>query len=301
MRMIEKREVLRTVEHEVAQLRDTEVPTDHPGLICADSYRARLADDPSARTIPEVQLVLEKSDVLRSKVASALPEKQYVDTALRIIDGLTIHRLTTDDVNRPIGMTPEMLRDELCLLPPGLPERDALFLKTTVDAIVRKILTAVSGQFLSIDPENGQIYLDVTKDIDYDQQIEQRAETLDEEELDRAYYLAMEQVLGVSDDPYVAGYRIWQYDLPWATTNADRRGYLFMGAPNERSTAQPPRDFYIYFIQPYDPPRFTDEEKPDEVFVRLANPAEEFTGRAAPLRRGHRQGQGVHRDPPPRL
>ena len=66
-------------------------------------------------------------------MASALPEKQYVDTALRIIDGLTIHRLTTDDVNRPIGMTAEMLRDELCLLPPGLPEHDALFLKTTVD------------------------------------------------------------------------------------------------------------------------------------------------------------------------
>ena len=102
MRMIEKREVLRTVELEVAQLRGTEVPTDRPGIICADSYRARLADDPSARTIPEVQLVLEKSDVLRSKVASALPEKQYIDTALRIIDGLTVHRLTTDDVNRPI-------------------------------------------------------------------------------------------------------------------------------------------------------------------------------------------------------
>lgn len=277
MRMIEKREVLRTVEAEVNRLRETDIPADHPGLICADSYRARLADDPATRTIPEVQLVLEKSDVLRSKVASVLPDEQYVNTALRIIDGLTIHRLTTDDVNRPIGMTTEMLRDELCLLPPGLPERDALFLKTTIESIIDKILTAVSGQFLSIDPENGQIYLDVTKDIDYDQQIEQRAESLDEQELDRAYYLAMEQVLGVSDDPYVAGFRIWQYDLPWATTNADRRGYLFMGAPNERSTAQPPRDFYIYFIQPYDPPRFTDEENPDEVFVRLARPADEFT------------------------
>lgn len=282
MRMIEKREVLRTIEQEVTELREADVPSDHPGLVCADSYRTRLADDPSARTIPEVQLVLEKSDVLRSKVAAALPEKQYVNTALRIIDGLTVHRLTTDDVNRPIGLTPEMLRDELCLLPPGLPERDALFLKTTVDAIVRKILTAVSGQFISIDPDNGQIYLDVTKDIDYDQQIEQRADTLDDEELDHAYYQAMAQVLSVSDEPYVAGYRIWQYDLPWATNNADRRGYLFMGAPNERSTAQPPRDFYIYFIQPYDPPRFTDEEKPDEVFVHLTNPADVFT---AALRR----------------
>ena len=277
MRMIEKREVLRTIEREVSQLRDLEVPTEEPGLICADSYRSRLADDPSARTIPDVQVVLDKSEVLRTKVAGALPEKQYVGTALRIIDGLTIHRLTTDDVNRPIGMTSEMLRDELCLLPPGLPKRDALFLKTTIDAIVRKILTAVSGQFLTIDAENGQIYLDVTKDIDYDEQINQRADSLDEHQLDEAYYLAMEEVLGQRDEPYVAGYRIWQYSLPWAATNADRLGYLFMGAPNERSTAQPPRDFYIYFIQPYDAPRFTDEEKTDEVFVRLTKPAGEFT------------------------
>jgi hypothetical protein len=277
MRMIEKREVLRTIEREVAQLRDLDVPSDAPGLVCADSYRARLVDDPSVRTIPEVQIVLDKSEVLRAKVAAALPEKQYVETALRIIDGLTIHRLTTDDVNRPIGMTAEMLRDELCLLPPGLPERDALFLKTSIDSIVRKILTAVSGQFLSIDPENGQIFLDVTKDIDYDQQIDQRADSLDDRQLDEAYYLAMEEVLGQRDEPYVAGYRIWQYYLPWATTNADRRGYLFMGAPNERSTAQPPRDFYVYYIQPYDAPRFTDEEKSDEVFVRLAYPAPEFT------------------------
>jgi Family of unknown function (DUF6079) len=277
MRMIEKREVLRTVEAEVNVLRDQAVPTDAVGIICADSYRARLADDPSVRTIPEVQIVLDKSEVLRNKAAAALPEKQYVDTALRIIDGLTIHRLTTDDINRPIGMTAEMLRDELCLLPPGLPERDALFLKTSIDSIVKKVITAVSGQFVSIDADNGQIYLDVAKDIDYDQQIEQRAESLDEHQLDEAYYLAMEEVLGQRDEPYVAGYRIWEYDLPWPATNADRRGYLFMGAPNERSTAQPPRDFYVYFIQPYDEPRFTDEEKPDEVFVRLANPAEEFT------------------------
>ena len=42
-----------------------------PGLVCHDSYRARLADDPSARTIPEVQHVLDKSDVLRAKVEPA--------------------------------------------------------------------------------------------------------------------------------------------------------------------------------------------------------------------------------------
>jgi len=277
LRMIEKREVLRTVEHEVGRLRNLEVPSDRPGLICSDSYRERLADDPSVRTIPEVQIVLDRSDVLRSKVSATLSERHYLDTALRIIDGLTVQRLTTDDIDRPIGMTPEMLRDELCLLPPGLPERDSLFLKATVSSIVSKMITTVSGQFITINPDNGQIYLDVRKDIDYDAQIDQRADSLDKAELDRAYYLAMETVLEVRDEPYVSGYRIWQYQLPWKLTNADRTGYLFMGAPNERSTAQPPRDFYIYFIQPYDEPPFSDEERPDEVFIRLTHPDEGFT------------------------
>jgi len=276
IRIVEKREVLRTIEKEMAALAGQEVPSDSPGLICADTYRTRLADDPSVRTIPDVDLVLNTSETLRTKVAAALPEKQYVGTALRIIDGLTVHRLTTDDIHLPIGMTSEMLRDELCLLPPGLPERDALFLKTSIDAIVKKMSTAVSGQFLSIAPDNGQIYLDVTKVVDHDALIQERADWLDKEQLDNAYYLAMEEVLGRRSEPYVAGYRIWEYDLPWVTTNADRRGYLFMGAPNERSTAQPPRDFYVYFIQPYAPPIFTDEERTDEVFIRLAEQDDAF-------------------------
>ena len=50
-----------------------------------------------------------------------------------------------------------------------------------------------------------------------------------------------------------------------------------MGAPNERSTAQPPRDFYLYFLQPYAPPKFDDPMNPDEVFLRLEDPDEGFT------------------------
>lgn len=276
IQLVEKREVLRTIEREVERLADDEVPTDRPGLICADSFRARLVEDPSARTIPEVQEVLDKSETLRGKVTTLLPDKQYVDTALRIVDALAVHRLTTLDVRTPVGMTAELLRDQLCLLPPGLPERDAFFLKTSIESIVRKVLTAVSGLFISVNPDNGQIYLDLDKETDYDQLIEQRAASLDPGELDKAYYLAMREVLNQTDAPYVGGYNIWAYALPWEETNADRRGYLFMGAPNERSTAQPPRDFYVYFLQPFDPPEFTDEERSDEVFLRLAHRDDTF-------------------------
>ena len=273
---IEKREVLRTLSREMERILDQDVPNE-PGLICYDSYRERLADDPAVRQIPEVREVLEKTDVLRNRIERAMASPQYVPVARRIIDGLAVHRLTTDDIYSPIGATPKELCDDLCLLPPNLPELDALFLQTTVQTIIDEIVKAVSGQFITENTANGQVYLDLRKDIDYVQLIEVRAATLDNEKLDQAYFRALEEVLERRDAPYVSGYRIWEYELLWADHRVTRIGYLFMGAPNERSTAQPPRDFYLYFLQPFDALAFTDEEKPDEVFFRLEHPDEEFT------------------------
>lgn len=78
------------------------------------------------------------------------------------------------------------------------------------------------------------------------------------------------------DTTYVTGYKIWQHELVWLERKVARTGYLFFGAPNERSTAVPQRDFYLYFIQPYDPPRFKDEMRADEVFFRLKGIDETF-------------------------
>lgn len=275
---IEQREMLKTLSSEMTALLDRDVPEDEPGLVCYDRYRGRMADDPGVRAIPEVREVLDKSDVLRNRIEQAMPSKHFVPVARRIIDALTVHRLTTEDIYTPIGATPRELCDDLCLMPGELPEKDAAFLELTVGTVIDEILKAVSGQFITINHDNGQVYLDIKKDIDYDQRIQDRAGSLDADSLDTAYFHALEEVLERRDLPYVAGYRIWEYDLPWKEKNVTRFGYLFMGAPNERSTAQPPRDFYVYFLHPYDPPKFTDELKEDEVFFRLDNPDEVFTG-----------------------
>ena len=276
--LVEKRKVLTTLSDEMRAILDAEVPDSQPGLICYDTYRAQLEADPSNRAIPDVREVLDKAQVLSARVARALTTPEYVSTALRIVDALAVHRLTTQDINAPIGPSFAELRDDLTLLPPGLPELDSFFLETTVASIIEDIIRAVSGQFITRNDENGQVYLDVRKDIDYDQRIEERAASLDDGRLDEAYFRALETLLEQRDNPYVAGYRIWAYELNWADKHVTRSGYLFMGAPNERSTAQPPRDFYIYFLQPYDRPEFTDEERPDEVFFRLAAPDDDFTG-----------------------
>ena len=76
--------------------------------------------------------------------------------------------------------------------------------------------------------------------------------------------------------PYVRGYQIWEHEIEWREHKITRRGYLFFGAPNERSTAQPPRDFYLYFLQPFEPPHFEDEKLADEVFFKLTHMDKQF-------------------------
>jgi hypothetical protein len=273
----EKREVLKTLSASIRRLVDEDVPETEPGLIAYDSYWQHLKDNPSFRSVPEIREVVEKSDVLEGRIQHAFTRPQYRPAAVRVIHALSVHRLTTGDIFAPLGPTAEELRDDLCLMLP-VPERDADFLKTVVETVLREIVKTVSGQFISLNRENGQYFLDLKKDIDFDSLIERKAESLDDAQLDRYYFDALRRVVLEDPDaaPYVSGFRIWEHELLWRERMAGRSGYLFFGAPNERSTAQPPRDFYLYFVQPFDEPRFEDERKPEEVFFRLRRPDDDF-------------------------
>jgi uncharacterized protein DUF6079 len=66
------------------------------------------------------------------------------------------------------------------------------------------------------------------------------------------------------------------HELEWRERHASRLGYLFFGAPNERPTAYPPRDFCLYFVPPLRPPEFRDEKKADEVLFRLTRADDAF-------------------------
>jgi hypothetical protein len=273
----EKREVLKTLSGAMKRLVEQEVPKGEPGLIAYDSYWQNLRDNPAFRSVPEIKEVIDKSHVLEGRIQQAFTRPQYKPVALRIIQALSVHRLTTGDIYTPLGATAEELRDDLCLHMP-LPEQDADFLKTTVEAVLREIVKTVSGQFLSFNGDNGQYFLDLKKDVDFESLIDQKAEGLSDSQLDQYYFDALKQI--VLEDPaapqYVTGYNIWEHEVEWRERKATRRGYLFFGAPNQRSTAQPPRDFYLYFIQPHDPPAFTDEKRSDEAFFRLTEIDDDF-------------------------
>ena len=267
----EQRVALKAISQTVRDLLDHEVPGDAPGIVSYDAYWPLLVSDPSYRTSPEIREVIEKSQVLSDRIAQAYTRPRYRPLAQRLIAALSVLRLTTGDIYAPIGATPEELRDGLVLFDPHLPEQDADFLRDTVETSLREIIRTVSGQFISVNPDNGQYYLDLKKDIDYDAKIEERAETLSAEDLNRYYFNGLREALGLEEQTYVPGFRIWEYEIPWPEKRVTRPGYLFFGTPQERSTAQPPRDFYLYFLQPFETPSFQDERKPDEVFFRLTD------------------------------
>jgi hypothetical protein len=269
---IEKREIIKTLSLSMKKLLDTEIPKDQPGLLAYDTYWSNLRENASFRAHQDIKPVIDCSQVLESRIQQAFTRPAYMPLALRIIHALSIHRLTTGDINAPMGATARELRDTLCLYQPGIEELGGVpaeDLLSQIETVLREIHKTVSGQFLSVNPSNQQYYIDLKKTDDYDALIEKRAEYLSKSELDRYYFEALKRVMECSDITYVTGYKIWQHEIEWLSNKSSRLGYLFFGSPNERSTAVPPRDFYLYFIQPFEPPNFKDGKNADELFVRL--------------------------------
>lgn len=270
----ERRDLLKAISSQMTDILDQDVPTNQPGLIAFDAYWRILADDPAYRTIPEVRTVQDKVRVLTERIRLAPEMRDYREAALRVIDGLAVHRLTVGDLYAPIGMTPTEIRDRLCLHLP-LPEQDADFLLATVETVLREIARVVSGQFISHSRENDQYFLDLKKDIDFDALIEQRAAALDANAINRYYYEILARALELTDSAYVPGFRIWQREIAWPGQGITRQGYIFLGAPNERSTAHPERDFYIHFLGLNNGENGL-KHLSDEVYYTIPSPPQEF-------------------------
>ncbi|MDD3535030.1 MAG: DUF6079 family protein [Candidatus Cloacimonetes bacterium] len=279
--LIEKREVLKTISLNIKQIIDKEVPQDTPGILAYDSYWKMLSDNPSNRSNPDIKEVIEVNSVLVSKIEQAFTKPIYKAIAIRIVNGLSIHRLTTVDMSVTIGANPQELKNNLFLFDANAasmggdePDKD---LTTLVETVLREIVITVSGQFISSNPNNGQFYLDLKKVDDFDAIIAKKKDTLGDASLNTYYNEALKRVLERMDiTPHVTNYNIWQYEINWRERNAPRSGYLFFGSPNERSTAVPQRDYYIYFLRPYDKTPVKDQKLDDEVFIYLNIRDEEF-------------------------
>jgi len=277
--VVEQREVLKTLERAMQALLDQAVPENELQLLAYDSYWKTLRENFSFRADDEIRKVIDCSQVLENRIEQAFTRPNYKAMALRIIQALSVHRLTTYNFYTSVGVTARELRDSLCLYQPGIEDlgEPADDLLSQVELVLREILKTVNRQFISANPNNGQYYLDLKKTEDFDAIIENRAEIIENDELDRHYHTALRQLMEVTDQPYVSHFLVWQHELEWISHKVTRQGYLFFGTPNERATAVPERDFYLYLIQPYDPPKYKKSATTaDEVFFHLTAPDETF-------------------------
>ncbi|WP_243186892.1 DUF6079 family protein [Clostridium muellerianum] len=264
--IIENRHILKNISEIIKNILDNEVTDEAPGVISFDSYWIFIKENFGYRTDANIKEVVEKSSQLEDIVNRSFPKKLYKPLAIQIIYALSVHRLTTGDISIRSGLTSENLRDDLCLYLNGMPELDSEFLQSVVQQVLKDTMTTVSGQFIEHNAENGQYYLDLKKDIDYDEKITQKASILDDSSLNRYFFDVAYYCLDWDQTEHVANFKIYEHTLNWESHNIFRRGYLFMGTPEARPTAQPPEDYYMYILPPYGNELFNDEKKEDEVF-----------------------------------
>lgn len=263
--LIENRHILKNISLTIKDIFNTNVPEDAPGVISFDDYWPAIKSNGLLRSDVTISRVVTASQQLEDIINRSFQKPAYKPMAIQIIYALSVHRLTTNGLDVQFGLTAENLKDDLCLYL-TMPEQDADFLLGAVKATLREIMKTVSGQFIIFNEGNGQYYIDVDKIVDYDEKIKQKASLLAEGELNRFFYQVVYSCLEWEQKQYVPGFEIYEHDLNWDSHNIFREGYLFMGLPGERSTAQPERDFYIHIMPPYGNAGAARNDKEDEVY-----------------------------------
>jgi len=276
---LENRQVLKSLSRQMKELMDKEIPMDLPGVFSYDTYWEELSSEPSMKTNPEVGQVIETGETLLERIEQAYPTASEKDFAKRLVAGLAIHRMAVGDIYAEMGATAAELRDSLCLYLTNIesmPGEKSKNLETHIVTVLGKIRRTVNGQFFSKNKTNDQFYIDLKKTEDFDAHIEARALTLSEDSINSAYRAAMLEILEQTDTQQ-SHTAMWQHELKWLDKNVSRPGWLFLGSPNQRETAKPQLDYYMYFVQPENPPKQKKEFiREDEVQFILKNRSEEF-------------------------
>lgn len=273
---VEKREVLKSVSKELSSILDKEIPENNLELITIDKYWETVANDAALNTFDGIKEVKDCNIQLQNKV-SQLKLKSYIPMARKIIDALSVQRLENTDVSIPIGLTARELKDNLCLYNEqvkdfGDSEEDLL---TIIETTLSSIMKVVNGQFIEKTPED-QYFINIHKTYDYDEAISAKIEQLTTDDLNNSYYSILKLVLDCPESGAYMSNKIWDHELQFQGHKMYRKGWLFFGTPNERPTAVPEKDFYLFLIPPFNTPRYNDTDKSDELVFRLQNIDQEF-------------------------
>ncbi|MCF8567890.1 DUF6079 family protein [Alicyclobacillus tolerans] len=245
--VVERREILTVLSKEARKLLDQEISGDNLNLITSDKYWEHIERDQGLRSNRDVSRVIANVSTITSHIFSNMGSNEDKVAAVRLIRALGVNRLTTPSITDEIGLTPEELKNNL-LWRTKIPLEDGHFLTLACKRLLERTREAVNGQFLALSPTSGQYYVDPTRDVDYEQQVMTRSKNLFSDVVQRYLNEIFTRALEINNSQPVIEGRLWQYRLLWADKNVERPGWLFFGFPNQRSTAQPPKDFYVFII-----------------------------------------------------
>lgn len=275
MIMIEKREVLKTISNELGEIINDDIPSELD-LLTIDKYWKKV--NATQNVYEGIREVANCNGILVSKIDSNIKQDNYKKMAKRIVNALSVQRLENSNINIQTGLSALELRDNLCLYDGLLeemgseePDNDLL---TEVVSVMKMIMKATNGQYIT--QKGDQFFIDVHKTIDYDQQIAAKVETLSNDRLDQYFFGILTQIMECSDFFEFMGNKIWEYELQWISRKMYRKGWLFFGNPDERSTAVPEKDFYLYFLPPFSPVKYTRKESDDEIIFDFKNYDDDF-------------------------
>ena len=87
-----QREVLKTLSKQFERLKDTEIPTDNPGLITYDHYWEQMMADSGLMTIPDFKSVAETVQIVYDKIETnfTAARTQQIPLAKRIVNATAI-------------------------------------------------------------------------------------------------------------------------------------------------------------------------------------------------------------------
>lgn len=274
-----QREILKVLSARFSDLMDSEVPADKPGLITYDTYWDDLSATPSMITIPDIRAVKDKVDIVYDRIEGHFVQGRAPRKGLarQIANALAI-RILSDDLDKRNGASAVNLKEDLCQTIPGAAEPELLV--QAVESVANQLKTATAGQYVDQDTVSGHFYLRTEGGINIQQIIRDYADTVlkrNEEQADQYWFEFLQFVLGLQQNTYRTGFKIWQHSLEWIDKKSFRLGYIFFGNPNERSTTEPIQQYYLFFCPLFH--AITRNDEADEVYFEMKGLGKDFKDR----------------------
>ncbi|NBC02456.1 MAG: hypothetical protein GVY20_02000, partial [Bacteroidetes bacterium] len=254
---------------------DEEVPEGNPGLITYDDYWKDIEASQDLMSDPDIRKVNEVVSTIKDKIGTHFTgaRESKKEVALKICRASAI-KLLQDDLDKKNGTTVDSMIDDICYTSKLADDRELL--KDIIDTTAQGIITATSGQYFEKNADNDEYFIRIEGGINFDQKIKDYAAQMSEPQKDDYFFAFLQEVLPLTHDTHVTGFKIWAHNIEWKSHKTFRDGYIFFGNPDQRSTTQPVQHFYMYFLPIFNGKDIKIKNDEDEIYFLMEDLSEDF-------------------------